>query len=58
MVRWINAQNEVGLVELYDHAKDPGENVNVAESYPDIVARLTQELRVKMAEVVLSSHQR
>jgi arylsulfatase A-like enzyme len=56
LVRWINNEGEVGLVELYDRDKDPGENVNIADKYPEIVGELTQRLQVKMEQVVQSSH--
>jgi arylsulfatase A-like enzyme len=56
LVRWLNSKGEVGLVELYDHASDPQENVNVAAEQPQVVARLTKLLQAKMDEVVSSSH--
>jgi iduronate 2-sulfatase len=56
LVRWINAEGEVGLVELYDQEKDPGENVNIAGQHADVVEELTEKLAVKMSQVVRSSH--
>lgn len=56
LVRWINDDGQVGLVELYDHQTDPGENVNIAETCPNIVADLTAQLTQKMREVVTTSH--
>lgn len=56
LVRWINRRGEVGLVELYDHEKDPGENVNIAAEHPDVVDELTTRLTLKMSQVVQSSH--
>jgi len=57
LVRWINAQGEIGLVELYDCENDPGENVNIADQHPDVVDRLTTKLGVKMKQVVRTSHE-
>jgi len=56
LVRWINGKNRVGLIELYDRIRDPGENSNIAREHPDVVAELTKKLRLKMSQVVLSSH--
>jgi iduronate 2-sulfatase len=56
LVRWINNQGQVGLVELYDHRVDPGENVNVSNKHPDLVAELTRRLRGRMDQVVSTSH--
>lgn len=56
LVRWINKQDEVGLVELYDRKSDPGENVNIADLHPKVVARLTRQLEEKMGQVVMTSH--
>jgi len=56
LVRWVNGRDEVGLVELYDHEKDPGENVNIAAVHPDVVDELTNKLTLKMGQVVQSSH--
>lgn len=38
-------------VELYDHARDPGERNDVARLYPDIVARLRKRLEAYRSEV-------
>ncbi|MFH1264641.1 MAG: sulfatase [Planctomycetota bacterium] len=56
LVRWINQQGEVGLVELYDRQTDPGENVNIAQEHPDVIEELTRKLAAKMDQVVRSSH--
>ncbi len=56
LVRWTDRRGKVGMVELYDHATDPGENVNVAEKHPQVVAEMTAQLQVKMGEVVKTSH--
>ena len=56
LVRWLDPQDEVGLIELYDHEHDPDENVNVSEAHPELVQRLTRRLRAKMAQVVATSH--
>jgi iduronate 2-sulfatase len=56
LVRWTNGRSEVGLLELYDHKNDPGENVNVASEHPDLIDELTKRLAVKMGQVVQSSH--
>jgi iduronate 2-sulfatase len=51
LVRWIhNRTGEVGLVELYDHETDPGENINIAAEHPEVVEELTALLEAKMAE--------
>lgn len=52
LVRWVDGAGRVGLVELYDHREDPGENSNVASRHPDVVAELTRRLARKMARVV------
>ena len=56
LVRWINDKGEVGLIELYDRAKDPGENVSIADKHADVVGELTQRLQRKMTQIVESSH--
>jgi arylsulfatase A-like enzyme len=56
LVRWVSASGEVGLIELYDHQNDPGENVNIADEHPGTVEQLTRELQSKMDQVVSSSH--
>ena len=56
LVRWINRQGKVGLVELYDYQTDPLETVNIAAMHPGIVADLTRGLTIKMKQVVQSSH--
>lgn len=39
-----------GFVELYDHVSTDGETRNVAEAYPEIVARLTSELKRRLGK--------
>ena len=38
-------QAEPVFVELYDHATDPQETENIARAHPQIVSRLTEQLR-------------
>jgi len=50
LVRWVNRGDRDGeavALELYDHAKDPGETVNVAgdAAYAQTVAELTKQMR-------------
>lgn len=43
LVRWsVAATGETAAVELYDHEKDPNETTNVANRFPQIVARLIE----------------
>jgi iduronate 2-sulfatase len=56
LVRWLDKNDNVGMVELYDHKEDPAENVNVAAKHPDLVEQLSRQLEQKMAEVVTTSH--
>jgi len=56
LVQWLDAKGQVGMVELYDHDSDPNETVNIACERPALVARLTQLLKRKRAQVVATSH--
>ncbi|TWU65073.1 Choline-sulfatase [Crateriforma conspicua] len=38
-----------GHVELYDHASGDGETVNVAQSHPDVVKKLTRQMQDRLA---------
>ena len=40
--------HEDGFVELYDHATEDGETVNVADKHPDLVEELKQALKDKL----------
>ncbi|PHS01106.1 MAG: iduronate-2-sulfatase [Blastopirellula sp.] len=45
LVRWVDYRDPTAeplAVELYDHQNDPGETVNVADKYPEIVQRLSK----------------
>jgi arylsulfatase A-like enzyme len=56
LVRWLDPDGQLGLVELYDHQDDPGENRNVARQRPDVVQRLTRQLSRKRLQVQQTSH--
>ncbi len=56
LVRWINARGEVGLVELYDCRRDPGESVNIAAEHPEVVERLSALLATRTEQIVQTSH--
>ena len=56
LVRWINKNGEVGLVELYDRQNDPGENISITQQRANVVKQLTEKLSAKMKQVVQSSH--
>jgi iduronate 2-sulfatase len=45
LVYWTDKTDTAVQVELYDHEKDPDENVNVATERPEIVQKLISRLR-------------
>lgn len=45
LVYWTDKTGKAVQVELYDHEKDPGENVNVAAAHSEIVQKLVGHLR-------------
>ncbi len=58
LVEWTHVKSEkVGQVELYDHTKDPGENVNVAADHPDVVEKLLLPLRRRQPRMRVGSEQ-
>jgi iduronate 2-sulfatase len=44
LVRWTGPAGEVAQTELYDHARDPREDVNVAKQQPDVVKALVRRM--------------
>jgi iduronate 2-sulfatase len=46
--RWRMTKHKDGPVELYDHASPEMETRNVADQYPDVIAKLTAQLDQRM----------
>lgn len=45
VAQWTDLNNKAVQVELYDHASDPDENVNIADKHPKLVKKLLSQMQ-------------
>ena len=48
---WRMIRHRDGHVELYDHASPEKETLNVADKYPEVIAKLSAQLEARLTKI-------